>query len=140
VAGVRRALGAVVVMGVVGLWNALGAGWLRFDAPVHGGVALAPESTRAVSLATGPRAYPFSPRAPRTSALTESSFRSDPFAFLSRAPADSLDLLPGVGPVLAGRIIGARDARGAFTSWDDVLAVKGIGPATVARWRALAGQ
>jgi competence protein ComEA len=69
-----------------------------------------------------------------------SSFRADPLRFLSAAPADSLDLLPGIGPVLANRIAVARDARGPFTSWDDVLEVRGIGPRTVERLRAMAGS
>ena len=65
---------------------------------------------------------------------------SDPLKFLSTAGADSLDLLPGVGPVLAARLIAAREAHGAFRSWDDVDRVRGIGPKTVERLRALASH
>lgn len=68
------------------------------------------------------------------------SFAHDPLAFLSRAPADSLDLLPGIGPVLAMRIVEARRGRGSFTSWDDVLRVRGIGPKTIERLKVLASR
>jgi competence protein ComEA len=65
------------------------------------------------------------------------SFRRDPLAFLSRASADSLDLLPGIGPVLATRIVAARREHRPFRSWDDVLEVRGIGPGTIEKWKAL---
>ncbi|HXV14691.1 MAG TPA: helix-hairpin-helix domain-containing protein [Candidatus Krumholzibacteria bacterium] len=64
-------------------------------------------------------------------------FLADPLAFLSTAPADSLELLPGVGPVLATRIVAARRDRGPFRSWDDVDRVRGIGPRTIERLKAL---
>jgi competence protein ComEA len=77
----------------------------------------------------------------RVPALPPPSFASDPLAFLSRAPADSLDLLPGIGPVLAARIVAARRAHGSgFTSWDEIDRVKGIGPTMIARWRALSSR
>jgi competence protein ComEA len=58
--------------------------------------------------------------------------------FLSRAPADSLVLLPGIGPVLAERIAGARTGKRSFTRWDDLLGIKGIGPKTIERLKKLA--
>lgn len=51
----------------------------------------------------------------------------------NRAPADSLQLLPGVGPVMAGRIVAAREQGTVFRTPEDLLAIKGIGPATLAR-------
>lgn len=42
-------------------------------------------------------------------------------------------LLPGIGPVLAQRIIAARP----FFSVDELLAVRGIGSATLERLRPL---
>jgi len=65
---------------------------------------------------------------------------SDPLAFLSTAPADSLELLPGVGPVLATRLVAARDDMGAFRSWDDVDRVRGIGPKTIERLKNTAAR
>ncbi len=49
------------------------------------------------------------------------------------ATLDSLQLLPGVGPVLAGRIVAAREGGSVFRQPSDLLAVKGIGPASLAR-------
>jgi len=46
---------------------------------------------------------------------------------------DSLTLLPGVGPVLAGRIAASRTADGPFGDAEDLRRVKGIGPALSAR-------
>ena len=51
-------------------------------------------------------------------------------------PAD-LERLPGVGPALAARIIEQRTVRGGFRTADDLLEVRGIGPATLARLRPL---
>lgn len=61
-----------------------------------------------------------------------------PLGFLSTAPVDSLILLPGIGPVLADRIVGARTGKRSFTRWDDLLVVKGIGPKTLDRLKRLA--
>ena len=41
---------------------------------------------------------------------------------------DSLTLLPGVGPVMAGRIAAARDTGLVFRSVADLRRIKGIGP------------
>ncbi|MCP4573135.1 MAG: helix-hairpin-helix domain-containing protein [bacterium] len=46
---------------------------------------------------------------------------------------DSLTMLPGVGPVLAGRMAAARTAAGPFRDAADLQRVKGIGPALSAR-------
>lgn len=49
---------------------------------------------------------------------------------INSADADTLALLPGVGEVLAGRIIGYREENGAFAEISDIMAVEGIGPGT----------
>ena len=46
---------------------------------------------------------------------------------LNSATADQLDTLPGIGPVLAQRIIDWRTAHGSFRSVDDLNEVSGIG-------------
>jgi competence ComEA-like helix-hairpin-helix protein len=46
---------------------------------------------------------------------------------LNQADFFSLQALPGVGPVLAQRIIAYRDSVGRFQSTDDLLNVPGIG-------------
>ena len=48
---------------------------------------------------------------------------------LNRATESELDGLPGVGPVLAKRIIDYRSANGNFTDIDELRKVSGIGPA-----------
>jgi len=50
---------------------------------------------------------------------------------LSRATTDQLQDLPRVGPATAQRIISWREANGPFRSVEDLLAVSGIGPATL---------
>ncbi len=50
---------------------------------------------------------------------------------------DSLTLLPGVGPVLAGRIDLIRQAGTVFCTAEDLRRVKGIGPALSARLDSL---
>ncbi len=49
---------------------------------------------------------------------------------LNAATADQLDALPGIGPVLADRIVAWRDAHGHFTSVDQLREVSGIGART----------
>ena len=56
---------------------------------------------------------------------------------LNRADARSLDALPGIGPVLAGRIVEHRRAHGPFASVDELLSVPGIGPRLLERLRPL---
>lgn len=53
---------------------------------------------------------------------------------VNRAPAALLETLPGVGPALAARIVAAR-AEQPFAGVDDLLRVRGIGPATLERLR-----
>ncbi len=50
------------------------------------------------------------------------------------APADSLELLPGVGPVLADRIVEYRKLK-RFEKEIDITEVKGIGPKLYERLR-----
>ncbi len=50
---------------------------------------------------------------------------------LNTAPADSLELIPGIGPVYAERITGYREKHGRFKSVMDLTKVSGIGPKTV---------
>jgi competence protein ComEA len=54
---------------------------------------------------------------------------------LNRADSGDFLQLPGVGPVLANRIVAVRDSRGGFRSADDLRAVPGIGPSRLERVR-----
>jgi len=56
---------------------------------------------------------------------------------LNTATEAGLDELPGVGPVLAGRIIAWRTQHGRFTSVDELAEVPGIGPKVLERLRPL---
>jgi competence protein ComEA len=47
---------------------------------------------------------------------------------LNRASAEELEQLPGIGPVLAARIVELRRQRGRFQSVEELLDVRGIGP------------
>lgn len=76
--------------------------------------AAAPRAVRGVR-GTGAGKGPAAPLDPNTASL------------------DSLQLLPGVGPVLAARIVAAREGGAVFRQGADLLAIKGIGPASLAR-------
>ncbi len=55
---------------------------------------------------------------------------------LNRATAEELDRLPGIGPSMARRIIERRQVK-RFTRVEDLLQVKGMGQAKLARLRDL---
>ena len=54
---------------------------------------------------------------------------------LATADVAALDALPGIGPVLAERIVTERRRVGGFHRVDDLLAVPGIGPRLLERLR-----
>lgn len=56
---------------------------------------------------------------------------------LNTASAADLEDLPGVGPVLAERIVGYREAHGPFRSVAALDAVSGVGPALMSQLRDL---
>ncbi len=58
---------------------------------------------------------------------------------INEAGPAELDLLPGIGPMLAERITADRRALGRFTSVSDLQRVSGVGPVTVARIRPYVG-
>jgi len=53
---------------------------------------------------------------------------SSPLMDLNSAPAAELDLLPGIGPALAQRIIEYRTKHGRFKTIEELKQVSGIGP------------
>jgi competence protein ComEA len=55
---------------------------------------------------------------------------------INRATAGELDSLPGIGPVLASRIIDYRKANGPFISVDDLQKVSGIGVSKFAQFKS----
>lgn len=60
---------------------------------------------------------------------------------INAAGLDELQKLTGIGPSLAQRIIDYREEHGPFQSLEDLLEVKGIGEATLEKFRddAVAG-
>ena len=56
---------------------------------------------------------------------------------LNTATAAQLEELPGIGPATAAAIVDAREERGGFASVDDLLDVRGIGPAKLEALRDL---
>ena len=85
----------------------------------------------AILTAAGPVWYILDNR-PEQAQLTpipSTSYSAGPVLALNRATAAELEELPGIGPVLAGRILDWRDENGPFTGPEDLMAVSGIGPA-----------
>ena len=97
---------------VVGLPVSAAAG------PVAAGTVAAGTVAAGTAAAAGP-AVPGSPAA--TASIN-----------LNTATADQLNTLPGVGPVMAQRILDWRTAHGSFASVDQLKQVSGIGDAKYA--------
>jgi competence protein ComEA len=62
---------------------------------------------------------------------------SDPRINLNLASESDLDALPGVGPVMAGRIVAWRETNQRFHSIEELQEVPGIGPKVFANLKAL---
>ncbi|MEJ7568742.1 MAG: ComEA family DNA-binding protein [Gaiellaceae bacterium] len=58
---------------------------------------------------------------------------------LNAASVAELDVLPGVGPVTAQKIVDYRTAHGGFRTVDDLDAIPGIGPVRIDQLRDLVG-
>ena len=54
---------------------------------------------------------------------------------LNTASAGELQLVPGIGPSTADKILAMRKSYGAFKGVDDLLAIKGIGPKRLDKMR-----
>ena len=56
---------------------------------------------------------------------------------LNTADTSTLEALPGIGPVLAGRLIEYRSSHGGFRDWKAVDQVSGVGPSLLADLKRL---
>jgi competence protein ComEA len=134
---VAHAAGAVVSPGVYELPPGArvadlldAAGGPRADADVD-------QLNLAAVVADGERVY-----VPRVGEIVVSAAASGAVApagplDLNAATIDQLEALPGIGPATAEAIVAARAERGGFRSVDDLLDVRGIGPAKLAAIRDL---
>ena len=76
------------------------------------------------------------PTAAPTEAATQPPTEPGPLD-LNRATAQELTTLPGIGEVLAQRIVDYREAHGPFRSVDELIAVEGIGEGKLEKLREL---
>ncbi len=56
---------------------------------------------------------------------------------INHASAGQLEVLPGIGPVIAGRIVEYRIINGFFSNKEDLLLIKGIGPVKYSKIESL---
>jgi predicted flap endonuclease-1-like 5' DNA nuclease len=105
------------------------------DAAVPGPGPLTASGTGAVPAQVapdGPDAAAGSATVPKRRARSARATLTTPLA-INSCSLDSLQLLPGVGPVLAARIDEARRQGTIFRNPSDLLEIRGIGPAAMAR-------
>lgn len=55
---------------------------------------------------------------------------------INKAPREELQSLPGIGPIVAGRIIEFRQQGGVFSTAEELKQIKGIGTKTMAQLRS----
>ncbi|MCP9471221.1 MAG: helix-hairpin-helix domain-containing protein [Nitrospira sp.] len=96
-----------------------------------------PEKIKAQAGAAGAPAGNNVRTEPRTRNRAASLIRSGSLGpvDLNRADVNELESLPGIGAVLARRVMEYRESIGRFQTIEDLLAVKGIGPKTLERLR-----
>ena len=69
--------------------------------------------------------------------IVRPTFRDAKEIDLNTASIEELVRLPGIGQVLAGRIVAYREEHGRFASIDELIAVSGIGPVVLEEIRTL---
>ena len=98
--------------------------WIGWPAPKETPSKVEPNQTMTVQARPGPASVP-----------AKAPSKVD----LNRAGVDELTMLPGVGPVLAQRMVEWRKAHGRYRSVDDLQEVKGIGKKRMEQLRPLVG-
>ena len=115
--------GALVLIAILLLGGARD-GWraLRLPPPARSASPAAAAEPPAAGAEPPPRAL-----------ATDSRPREGERVDLNRASEGELDRLPGIGPVLAARIVEYRLRHGPFRAVEELRAVRGIGPRLLAR-------
>lgn len=106
-------------------------------APTEDGMLLV-SSQSAIESSAVVNSEPESPAADQPSSALPESSQSESAVFpvdLNTADAALLDTVPGIGEVIAGRIIEYRNSVGKFKTVDELLNVKGIGEKTLEEMR-----
>ena len=119
----RRGAALVAVLLLIGAGHDL---W-RFHHPRRAIKGLDRTSTAADTSVPPAASAPLDPTA--SAAPLTTAKRID----LNAANRTDLESLPGIGPVLAGRILEHRARSGRFRSQEELLTVRGIGPRLYAR-------
>ena len=84
--------------------------------------------SEAKSISTAsPADISFSDSVPRVSTVSKDILPPNGKLNLNTTTQEELERLPGIGPVLAKRIIGYRYEKGGFDSIEEIKNVKGIG-------------
>jgi competence protein ComEA len=99
--------------------------WIGWPAPKEEARQTEPVQPAAAQVPAAP---------PMTAAIPE---KAGSKVNLNRASADELQTLPGVGPVLAQRMVEWRKAHGRYRTIDDLQEVKGIGKKRMEQLRPL---
>lgn len=104
--------------------------WLNLAAPLHDG-------TQIHVPVTGSPVNPAAPVGPGTATGSAPLAGGGGRVSLSTADAATLESLPGVGPATSAAIVAHRTTNGPFRSVEDLLDVRGIGPAKLDALRDL---
>ena len=117
--GERRALILLTGLAAIGLASRELRDW-------SAGHSSGPTSASVATFEAGVRAY-------RATGLDEAIGPID----LNRSSEFDLQMLPGVGVVMAKKIIDYRPKNGYFQTVDELNNVMGVGPKSLERWRPL---